>query len=281
MKKAYYSNSKYIIYEDGRCYSELSNKFLTPQMSSKYPTYNLTLCGKKKKVKVHRMVAETFLPRIDGKDIVNHIDGDTHNFHISNLEWVNYQENTIHANKKGLRPIGDQNPIYYEGDLPDEIWVIIKDYSNYMISSVGRVKNIRTNRILKSCIGNNGYLEVNLWKNNKGTTKQIHRLVYSNFNQDCELNNYVINHIDGNKLNNNKNNLEKVTYQENNLHAEYIIKTHTSAKEVYQLDLNKNVIAYHPSIAMAQRTTGINNISRAIKLGTKAGGYYWKFKNCN
>ena len=49
MKKRYL-NTSYIIYDDGRCYSELSNKFLTPQMSARYPTYNLTLNGKKKKV---------------------------------------------------------------------------------------------------------------------------------------------------------------------------------------------------------------------------------------
>ena len=62
MKKRYL-NTSYIIYDDGRCYSELSNKFLTPQMSARYPTYNLTLNGKKKKIKIHRMVAETFLPK--------------------------------------------------------------------------------------------------------------------------------------------------------------------------------------------------------------------------
>ena len=281
MKKQYYSDTKYIIYEDGRCYSELSNKFLTPQMSSKYPTYNLTICGKKKKIKVHRMVAETFLPKIEGKDIVNHIDGDTHNFHLDNLEWVDYKENNIHANLLGLRKRGNQSPNYYEGDIPNEEWVIIKDFPNYLISSFGRVKNIRTKRILKACIGNNGYLEVSLWKNNKGSTKQIHRLVYINFNQDYDVLNYVINHKDGNKLNNNLNNLEKISYQENNLHAEYIIKTHNSAKAVYQLDLDKKIIKTFQSISSAKKETGINNISRAIKLGTKAGGYYWEFKNCN
>jgi coenzyme F420-reducing hydrogenase beta subunit len=62
-------------------------------MSSKYPTYNLTINGRKRKVKIHRMVAETFLPTIKGKDIVNHKDGDTHNFKLYNLEWCDYKEN--------------------------------------------------------------------------------------------------------------------------------------------------------------------------------------------
>lgn len=40
------------------------------------------------------MVAETFLPRVPGKEFVNHIDGNTKNFHLSNLEWVTLKENS-------------------------------------------------------------------------------------------------------------------------------------------------------------------------------------------
>ena len=40
------------------------------------------------------MVAEAFLPREEGKEIVNHIDGDTHNFKLNNLEWVTLKENS-------------------------------------------------------------------------------------------------------------------------------------------------------------------------------------------
>lgn len=42
-----YKDTPYDIYDDGRCYSHLSNKFLTPKMSVTYPTYNLTINGKK------------------------------------------------------------------------------------------------------------------------------------------------------------------------------------------------------------------------------------------
>lgn len=280
MDKQYYKNTKYIIYEDGRCYSELSKKFLTPQMSLKYPTYNLTIDGKKKKIKIHRMVAETFIPFVEGKEIVNHIDGDTHNFHRNNLEWVNYSENNKHAAELGLRKKGNQIPDIYIENIPGEEWVLIKDYPNYMVSNTGKVKNIRTKRLLKSCESNNGgYLEVSLWKNNSGQTYRIHRLVYSNFNKDYGLKGYVINHIDGNKKNNNLNNLEKISYQDNNLHAEYVIKTHKCAKPVYQINEKEEIIAEFASIGEAARKTSINNISRAIKNKTKAGGYYWKFKN--
>lgn len=107
MKSKQYLNSDYIIYEDGRCYSNKSHKFLTPQMTVKYPTYNLTLDGIKKKTKIHRMVAETFIDNPENKPIINHIDGDTHNFHISNLEWVTESENSKHARATGLSKEND------------------------------------------------------------------------------------------------------------------------------------------------------------------------------
>ena len=274
-----YLDTQYDIDENGNCYSHRSKKFLKPQMTSKYPTYNLTINGKKKKVTVHRMVAETFLPKVDGKKIVNHKDGDTKNYNLSNLEWCTSAENSQHAINTGLKRVGDWTINKFKENLEGEEWRPVRDYPLYVISNCGRIMNIRTKRLLKQCIGNNGYYEVNLWKNNKGRTIQIHRLVYSTFTQDYELQGYVINHKDGNKLNNNLANLEKVTYQENNLHAAYTIKTHGSEQPIQQLDKDGNFLRIFQSIAQATRELGIDNISRAIKTGQKAGGFYWRKLN--
>lgn len=277
-----YKDSNYIIYDDGRCYSNLSHKFLTPQMSTTYPTYNLTLYGKKRKVKVHRMVAETFLPAIPGKNIVNHKDGNTKNFQLSNLEWTDNKGNAQHALITGLKSISDQkNPVFLKEALFEEEWLPIKDYPNYLISSCGRVLNKNTNRLLKAYQSKAGYLEVNLWREGKGTTIRVHKLVYSHFYNDFNLKGFVINHKDGNKINNQKTNLEKITYAENNYHAEYIIKTHLCGKAVEQLDEKGQVVQEYPSIAEAQRQTECFGISRAISKGYKTQDYYWRFKDCN
>lgn len=156
----------------------------------------------------------------------------------------------------------------------------IKDYENYCIDIDGNIFNIITNKYLQGSIGEHGYRYYRLTKNGKKKMFYAHRLVAETY-LDNPNKLPIVNHKDGNKLNNNLNNLEKISYQENNLHAEYIIKTHNSAKAVYQLDLDKKIIKTFQSISSAKKETGINNISRAIKLGTKAGGYYWKFKNCN
>lgn len=52
---------------------------------------------------VHRLVAEHFLDKPDGKDYVNHIDGDKDNNVAGNLEWVTQSENQIHAYETNLQ----------------------------------------------------------------------------------------------------------------------------------------------------------------------------------
>lgn len=51
---------------------------------------------------VHRLVAAEFCYKEEGKDIINHIDGNPSNNHHTNLEWCTHYENTIHAFKNGL-----------------------------------------------------------------------------------------------------------------------------------------------------------------------------------
>lgn len=58
---------------------------------------SVRLGSKGREAGVHRFVAETFIPRIPGKNDVNHIDGDKSNNRASNLEWVDRKENMWHC----------------------------------------------------------------------------------------------------------------------------------------------------------------------------------------
>ena len=57
---------------------------------------------KRKTLLVHRILALVFIPNIDNKPCINHIDGNKLNNSLTNLEWVTYGENQKHAYRIGL-----------------------------------------------------------------------------------------------------------------------------------------------------------------------------------
>ena len=89
----------YFITEDGRIWSQKNKKWLKPYKGTDGYFY-VSLCknGVRNKRAVHRLVAETFIPKTE-KDIrlnrncVDHIDGCRTNNHKSNLRWCTYKEN--------------------------------------------------------------------------------------------------------------------------------------------------------------------------------------------
>lgn len=56
-----------------------------------------------RKYDIHRVLAELYIPNPYNKPCVNHKDGNKLNNDLSNLEWVTYSENNIHALQHGLR----------------------------------------------------------------------------------------------------------------------------------------------------------------------------------
>lgn len=94
----------------------------------------------------------------------------------------------------------------------------IEGYNGYFISDEGEVLSIkrRKKNILKKRINLRGYYYVNLCKNGKYKSVSVHRLVGKYFVDNPNLKDFtVLNHIDGNKLNNNFKNLEWCTQSYN------------------------------------------------------------------
>lgn len=93
----------YFADESGHIYSSKIKRFLSPiRNQSGYHYVILQNNGVKKKHLIHRLIAKCFLPYNNNKPFVNHIDGVKTNNFLSNLEWCNQSENTIHAFKLGL-----------------------------------------------------------------------------------------------------------------------------------------------------------------------------------
>ena len=83
-----------------------------------------------------------------------------------------------------------------------EVWRTIKNYDNYSISSFGRIRNDKFNRILKPQKNANGYYFVRLSKNGKVKPHSVHRLVGIAFLSNHD-NKPQVDHIDSKKITNN------------------------------------------------------------------------------
>jgi hypothetical protein len=113
----------------------------------------------------------------------------------------------------------------------EEIWKEIPGYEGYYeVSNHGQVRSLdrmiknkkgfylKKGQIIKPHIWGHGYNRISLHKNRKYTRHSVHILVANVYITKIK-DKPIINHKDGNKINNHVDNLEWVTHQENRLHA--------------------------------------------------------------
>ncbi len=114
--------------------------------------------------------------------------------------------------------IGDHHTIYERWTMIDES--IIKNIKPlYFVSTFGRVYSYNTNDFIKGSY-RSGYRNVSLkTKDCKSVTIQVHRLVMLAFHPIENPENFIVNHIDGNKTHDYIWNLEWCTYAQNTHHA--------------------------------------------------------------
>lgn len=118
--------------------------------------------------------------------------------------------------KANMSNIPKDNPVLNVKQIK-ETGMPIPGYENlYEVSSLGRISNYR--KIMKTYSINSGYQCVKLYKDGKKKAALVHRLIATSFIPNPD-NKPMVNHIDGNKLNNHVDNLEWVTCQENLKHA--------------------------------------------------------------
>lgn len=124
MKIIEHVTGEYFIGEDGSVFKQMK-----PWQNSGY--LNVKLNGKH--YAVHRLVAEAFLQKEEGKNVVNHKDGNREHNHYTNLEWVTQQENILHSHRElGESPIRNyiECELYKNGELIGN-YISIKEAIRY------------------------------------------------------------------------------------------------------------------------------------------------------
>lgn len=162
-----------------------------------------------------------------------------------------------------------------------EIWENVKGYEGfYEVSSLGRIKNSKTGKILTPCADKDGYQVGCLHKNGRKKMIKWHRAVAMAF-LAREAGANQVNHKDGDKKNNCVNNLEWCTASENVTHRLYTLNKEMKIKRrrVRCIETEKE----YPSMHQAARELGgsYGALSQALNPNTPTRhtfkGLHWEY----
>ena len=107
----------------------------------------------------------------------------------------------------------------------------IEEFENYMIFEDSTIVNLNTGKVLKPQLDRYGYYQVVLSKNGKCNSKKVHRLLGKAYIDNPE-NKPCIDHIDGDRLNNDLSNLRWATISENNQNTKISINNKCGIKNI-------------------------------------------------
>ena len=255
----------YVISRNGEVYSKLSSKNLNRCFDGNHYWVNLYNKDKKRvRRKVSALVATAYIPNPEGVKKLKHKDGNVANNKAENLEWV-----------------GKEKKHNVEGKT-------IPEYPNYIITGEGKVySKIYSRPLTPHKQGKYYYLRLYRvdpkTKERKRVYKSIHRLVaMAHISNPQNL--PIVNHKDGNTVNNTVENLEWVSHQRSVEHAyeNDLIEHYT--RPVIQYSLKGSKLAEFSSAKEAFQKTGVKTRSISkVCLGHRktAGGYKWKFVTPN
>lgn len=112
-----YLGEDYFIDVQGNVYNKRGRKIKQNNSNSGYKFVSIKINKKQAGRFIHRALAFAFIDRVEGKNYVNHKDGNKQNNCLSNLEWCTLSENNQHAYDNGLKKY---KPLHYKGKFGSE-----------------------------------------------------------------------------------------------------------------------------------------------------------------
>lgn len=156
-------------------------------------------------------------------------------------------------------------------------YIKVPGFDIYEVNERGVIRKITTKRALKPYKTKFGYYRVTLYKQGKRHRLHVHQVVAMTFipNPDGKK---QVNHIDGDKTNNNVSNLEWVTPQENIRHARDVLGYDPNVtKRRPVLCVETGEVFASVSDAMKKSKNGSHIWDAASGIRKMASGYHWAF----
>lgn len=147
----------------------------------------------------------------------------------------------------------------------NEIWVKSPDFDNYLVSNKGNIYSLITGKILKQCDDKRGYKLVNLKKDGKSKTYLVHIIIARTFFGVPEVKS-IVQHLDGNKANNDITNLRWIPYNDFFHSDEFIERVRSVNKDKKRSEETiKKQKMFYVLMTDEERKERSENISKAKK----------------
>jgi hypothetical protein len=134
------------------------------------------------------------------------------------IRFGKYGLDTLFEAQKLIREYADLLDQQAKGDHG---WVPVYGIEGFEVSASGAVRRKSTGKLLTESVSGSGYRKVTFHEDGKRAQKLVHRIVCQSFLGPQE--GKEVNHIDGDKTNNQLENLEWVTRSENEIHSRYVL----------------------------------------------------------
>jgi hypothetical protein len=190
---------KYFVSNMGNVKSDKTNRLLKVQKKIGYSTVGLSIINKRYCFLIHRLVAKAFIPNPENKLTVNHINHNTHDNRVENLEWSTSKEQNDHNYKtetKKRQTNRARSVVCFDKSTNEKI----QEFRSLTEASVWLNEKSNSNNVesclagIRGSLNNNWMCKGYIWKYNDLENKNLDNEIWKEIpeNLTCGKKNYWI-----------------------------------------------------------------------------------------